>query len=42
MLTVAVKAFRKLDKDTLFELEQVAKELGAFMGVEQTKVVLAD
>jgi hypothetical protein len=42
MLTVAVKAFRKLDKDTLSELEQVAKELGAFMGVEQTKVVLAD
>jgi uncharacterized protein YcaQ len=41
-LTVAVKAFRKPSKSTLSELKQAAKELGAFMGIEHTGILLTD
>jgi len=41
-LTVVVKAFGKLSKGTISELEQVAGELGTFVGVEQTRILLAN
>jgi hypothetical protein len=39
-ITVAIRAFEKLSKETMTEVEQVAKALGDFMGVEQTTVLL--
>jgi hypothetical protein len=40
-LTVAITPFRKLDKATTDELEQVTANLGAFMKIPETKTLLA-
>ena len=39
-ITVAIRAFERLSKETMTEVEQVVKAFGAFMGVEQTTVLL--
>jgi hypothetical protein len=39
-ITVAIKTFERLGKEIITEVEQVVKDLGAFVGVEQTTVLL--
>ena len=39
-LTINVKLFKKLYKENLKELEQVFKDLGAFMKIEEIKMLL--
>lgn len=39
-LTIAVKPFERLAKETLAELDRVVKELGDFVNVNQTEVLL--
>lgn len=40
-LTINVKLFKKLDKESLKELEQAAKNLGTFMKTRETRVSLS-
>jgi hypothetical protein len=39
-LAIAISAFERFGKETVVEIEQVVKDLGAFVGVEQTTVLL--
>lgn len=39
-ITIAIKTFERFDKEIITEVEQVVKDLGAFVGVEQTTVLL--
>ncbi|MEM2102468.1 MAG: winged helix DNA-binding domain-containing protein [Candidatus Bathyarchaeia archaeon] len=39
-LTVTLAPFRKLDKETFTELEQIVKELGDFMNLKQTVTII--